>query len=70
MTQFHNDHNIIPVVTPAGVVSVTTEQYVNSRYSAFSYDDRFTNIYILLGFIAFFRLGTAVVLKYINHQKR
>ena len=66
VTQFHKDDTEITLYD--GTVT-TAEAYIASFFSEWEYSHRFFDVLILLLFIAIFRIGTYLCLKYISHQK-
>jgi hypothetical protein len=66
MTQFRGDHTQITLFS--GQVT-TAQAYVSSFFSEWEYSHRFSDVLVLLGFIAIFRTGTYLCLSFISHQK-
>ena len=66
MVQFHDDTTIITEFTGA---TTTAEDYINTFYSSWSYDNRYYDIMALLLFMLALRIGTYLSLNYLIHKK-
>lgn len=68
MTQFHDD---VTQVTTVMHQQVSAEEFVTDHFGgAFSYDNRWKDLGVLLAYIAFTRLATLLVLRFVRHVHR
>lgn len=66
VTLFRNDDTEITLYD--GEVT-TAEAYISDFFSEWKYEHRYFDVLALLLFIAIFRVGTYLCLKYVSHQK-
>eukprot|EP00301_Raphidiophrys_heterophryoidea_P006157 c12505_g3_i1.p1 GENE.c12505_g3_i1~~c12505_g3_i1.p1 ORF type:complete len:643 (-),score=153.52 c12505_g3_i1:126-2054(-) len=71
VTQFHDDHKIVDVVTSTGRVSMTTEQYTKAYFGGeFTWSNRGADIVALAAFVVGFIVIRTIALAYFNTVKR
>jgi len=73
MTQFYHDPTTITLVKKKpGVPPPTAYEYLYEQrfQGSFSYDNRWKNLFILIGYILVLRAGTFLALSYVRHVNR
>lgn len=70
VTQFHGDTTQVSTTINGQATSIGMEQFVSEQFPDMSYDNRFFNLGVMIGFHIVFRVGTVLALTYINYLKR